>query len=59
MRHLARMVIASLVGFIVSAQFVTVEGVELPYYITMIGGGVLKLASSPAAVPARGRVSGD
>lgn len=48
MRHLARMVIASLVGFIISAQFVTVEGLELPYYVTLIGAGVLKLAASPA-----------
>jgi O-Antigen ligase len=49
MRHLARMVIASLVGFIISAQFVTcTKGVELPYYITLIGAGVLKLAASPA-----------
>jgi putative inorganic carbon (HCO3(-)) transporter len=37
----ARMVIASLVGFMVSAQFVTLEGLELPYYITMLGGGTL------------------
>jgi putative inorganic carbon (HCO3(-)) transporter len=48
--HLARAVIVALVGFMVSAQFVAVEGVELPYYITLIGAGVLKLASAPAAV---------
>jgi putative inorganic carbon (HCO3(-)) transporter len=45
MRHLARMVIASLVGFMVSAQFVAVEGLELPYFIAIIGAGVLKLTS--------------
>ena len=46
--HAARMVIAALMGFAISAQFVTVEGVELPYYVTLIGAGVLKLASAPA-----------
>src|SRR5207237_152774 len=45
-RALARMVIASLVGFLVSAQFVTVDGVELPYYIVLVGAGVLKVGSS-------------
>lgn len=39
-----RMVISSLVGFVVSAQFVSLEGLELPYYITMIGAGTIKLA---------------
>lgn len=38
----SRMVIASLVGFLVAAQFVTLEGLELPYYITMLGGGTLR-----------------
>lgn len=47
LRHLARMVIASLTGFMVSAQFVSVEGIELPYFIAMIGAGVLKLHSLP------------
>jgi O-antigen ligase len=50
-RYLARMVIASLVGFLVSAQFVTVDGVELPYYIVLIGAGTLKvMALDPAEV---------
>jgi putative inorganic carbon (hco3(-)) transporter len=47
--HAARMVIAALVGFAVSAQFVTVEGLELPYYIALVGAGVLKLATSPSS----------
>jgi O-antigen ligase len=51
-RHIARMVIAALAGFAVSAQFVTVEGLELPYYIALIGAGVLKLSSSPVAAGA-------
>lgn len=47
----ARMVIASLVGFAVAAQFVSLERLEVPYYIALIGAGVLKLASVPASVP--------
>ena len=48
-RYLARMVIASAIGFLVSAQFVTVNAVELPYYIVLIGAGVLKLSSAATA----------
>jgi O-antigen ligase len=43
-RYLARMVISGLVGFISSAQFVSSDGVELPYYIALIGAGTLRLA---------------
>ncbi len=43
--YIARMVIAALVGFVVSAQFVTQDGVEMPYFIGMIGAGVLRLWS--------------
>jgi probable O-glycosylation ligase (exosortase A-associated) len=49
LRHLSRMVIVSLVGFVVSAQFVTMYGVDLPYYIVLVGAGVLKLSSSEEA----------
>jgi probable O-glycosylation ligase (exosortase A-associated) len=60
-RHMARMVIASITGFAVAAQFVSLEGLEAPYYITLIGAGVLKLDSlgmlQPAApVPTPGAV---
>jgi O-antigen ligase len=48
-RHFARMVIASIVGFAVSAQFVSLAGLEAPYYIVLIGAGTLKLASLPLA----------
>jgi probable O-glycosylation ligase (exosortase A-associated) len=41
--HLAQAVIASFVGFAVSAQFVSVEKVEAPYYTTLVGVCVLKL----------------
>lgn len=43
----ARMVIASLVGFSVSAQFVSLEGLELPYYVALLGAGTVKLAGVP------------
>ncbi len=41
----ARMTIAALAGFAVSAQFVSVQGVELPYYIVLLGAATLKLRS--------------
>jgi probable O-glycosylation ligase (exosortase A-associated) len=43
LRHLARMVVASLIGFIVSAQFVSLDLLEPPYYVVLIGAGLLKL----------------
>jgi O-antigen ligase len=47
--------ILGLVGFAVSAQFVTVEGLEPPYWMTMIGAILLKSRSlaeeAPAVVP--------
>ena len=38
-----RMVIAALVGFMVAAQFVSLAGLEIPYYVTLVGAGYLKL----------------
>jgi probable O-glycosylation ligase (exosortase A-associated) len=49
--HLTRMVIASLIGFAVSAQFVSLICLEIPYYVTLIGAGVLKLSSLPGEQP--------
>jgi putative inorganic carbon (hco3(-)) transporter len=55
LRYLARMVISSLVGFVVAGQFVTLQGVELPYYVGLVGIGVLKVYSAAgAADPAAG-----
>jgi probable O-glycosylation ligase (exosortase A-associated) len=55
-----RMVVASLIGFVVSAQFVTVKGIELPYYVVLIGAGLLKLSTEiPAESPAREEESMD
>ncbi len=44
-REAARMVISGLTGFMVAAQFVTLHGLEIPYYTALIGAGVLKLDS--------------
>lgn len=44
LRYFARMVVAGLVGFLASSQFVSVDGVELPYYIALIGVGTLRLS---------------
>jgi probable O-glycosylation ligase (exosortase A-associated) len=43
----ARMVIASITGFAISAQFVSVVGLETPYYVVLLGAGSLKLLSMP------------
>lgn len=52
-RHLGRMVITSLAGFMVAGQFVTLFKMEIPYYVALIGAVVLKIdsASRGAGVP--------
>ncbi len=54
-RPLARMVVSGLIGFAVAAQFVSLEGLELPYYVALVGAGVLKLCS--VSPPANGYVA--
>jgi probable O-glycosylation ligase (exosortase A-associated) len=44
-RDAARMVIASIIGFVVSGQFVTLSLLETVYYVTLLGAGTLKVAS--------------
>jgi O-antigen ligase len=39
----ARVVIASLAGFSVAACFVSLEGLEFPYYVVLLGAGAMKL----------------
>jgi probable O-glycosylation ligase (exosortase A-associated) len=46
----ARAVVMSIVGFVVAGQFVTLTGLEMPYYMTMIGVVVLKDLPRAAAV---------
>jgi len=41
---LARMVVTSLIGFALAAQFVSLLRLEVPFYVALIGAGVLKLA---------------
>jgi O-antigen ligase len=43
---LAQMVLSALAGFIVEAMFGSLSGVELPYYVALIGGITLKLSSA-------------
>jgi putative inorganic carbon (HCO3(-)) transporter len=45
----ARMVVASLIGFAVAAQFVSITFLEIPYYAVLLGAGVLKLMTVPEA----------
>jgi O-antigen ligase len=42
-RDIARMAIASIFGFVIAAQFVSLEGLEFPYYVVLIGAGTLKV----------------
>lgn len=53
LREVARTVIASLSGFMVAAQFLSISGLELPYYVVLAGAIALKLNSVPAGEPVR------
>jgi probable O-glycosylation ligase (exosortase A-associated) len=51
LENAARMVVPSLIGFMVAAQFVSLEKLEAPYYVALIAAGALRLASpQPARV---------
>lgn len=41
----AQMTLAGLTGFVVSAQFVSLESLEIPYYTALLGAAALKLHS--------------
>ena len=49
-RTAAQIVITGLTGFIVAAQFVSLEGLELPFHLVLVCAATLKLSS--AAAPA-------
>jgi probable O-glycosylation ligase (exosortase A-associated) len=49
-RSLARMCTASLIGFCIAAQFVSVYELEHPFYVVLIGAGLLKLKSNERPV---------
>ena len=63
--HAARMVVVPLSGFIVAAQFISLEFLEIPYYIVLFGSGLLKLESTsantdplpPPQIPFKGETS--
>lgn len=42
-RLVPQMVITSLVGFMVAAQFVSLERLEIPFYVTLLGLGAMKV----------------
>ena len=46
---LANGIVLSLVGFAVSGQFVSAANLELAYYVTMTGVGLLKITTPEAA----------
>src|SRR5207247_1546015 len=46
---LARMVVCGLAGYLVASQFITVYGVEAPYFVAMMGGGLVHVRSLNAA----------
>jgi O-antigen ligase len=47
-RYFAHMVIAAIGGFAISAQFVSVYAIELPFYVVLLGAGALKVCSLAA-----------
>jgi O-antigen ligase len=49
---LASGVILAIVGFVVSGQFVSVPGLEVPYYVTMLGAAMLKTTTREAVAGA-------
>ena len=53
---LASGVILSIVGFSVSGQFVSVQGLEVPYYVTMLGAAMLKSRAHEATAGALTKV---
>jgi probable O-glycosylation ligase (exosortase A-associated) len=48
---IARMVFAGLVGFMASSQFVSLEGLEFPYFVALLGVGALRLVPEPEPAP--------
>jgi O-antigen ligase len=46
---LASGVALGLVGYVVAGQFVSVQGLELPYYMVMLGAAMLKAQPAPVA----------
>lgn len=49
LRGIARGVIAGLVGFAVASQFITLYFMEIPFYVALLGIGILKVVARPDA----------
>jgi O-antigen ligase len=49
-RNAACMVVVGLAGFALSAQFVSLEGLEVPFYIAALGVGTLKCLTAQTAM---------
>jgi probable O-glycosylation ligase (exosortase A-associated) len=47
----ARMIVASLFGFVIAAQFVTIKYLETPFYVVLAGAALLKLLPETALAP--------
>jgi len=45
--HVARGLIVSLSGFAVSAMFVSLDAMEPPYFVALLGGGLIRWADAP------------
>ena len=58
LQNMAKMVIVSLAGFVVSAQFVSLEALEIPYYVVLLGAGTLKLATAGSSGDGQARLAG-
>ena len=46
------MVLPALAAFVVSVSFISLEGIEIPYYVVLFGAGVLKLSYARCGLPA-------
>jgi hypothetical protein len=57
-RNIARMVLPSIAGYCVSAQFITMEGIELPFYLIMLAS-IGEIISENAERDAASGVWGD
>ncbi len=55
---LASGVILAIVGFCVSGQFVSVPGLEVPYYVTMLGAAMLKTTTREVVARASATAAG-
>lgn len=52
LQNMARAVLASLSGFAVAAQFVSLWGLEVPYYVALLGAATLKVAGMESELAA-------